>query len=142
MVTTRQVHPRNFDYGTGYVVPSGRYWLGDPAVFLDRNVYEQLLNMAFNNDEDFCAGYYGDFLMTAMRTAYGDGSYFDNESNIYDVDSGLIALLPIELRSDFAQINSGKFVKFFQPVIFCKDNSSTFYLGINGNNLTIRTDNE
>lgn len=142
MVTTRKVHPRNFDYGTGYVVPSGRYWLGDPAVFLDKNVYGQLLNMAFNNDEDFCAGYYGDFLMTAMRTAYGDGSYFDNESNIYYVDSGLIALLPIELRSDFAQINSGRFVKFAQPVVFCKDNSSTFYLGINGNNLIIRTDNE
>jgi len=133
------IHPQNFNHGTGYLFPAGEYWLGDPALFLDKKLYVSLLDVQFTNDADFCAGYYEDQMIAAMRTAYGDGIYHDNENNIYQVDSGLIGLIPRSLRSDFSSAQQGRFVNLKESTIFVKDNAGTFNLGLDGRYITIHT---
>lgn len=142
MIILKHIHPENFNDGTGYMIPAGKYWLGDPSYFLNKKLYEALIEAKFSENEDFCAGYFDNQVMVAMRTAYGDGMYHDDENNIYDVDSGMIGLFPAYFRDDFSNINNGRFVEFNQPVLFRKDNASTFKLGINGNNIRIVTDVE
>lgn len=140
MITLKQIHPENFMDGTGYTIPAGRYWLGDPAYFVNKKLYQAILESKFMENEDYCAGYLDNEIIVAMRTAYGDGIYNDNENNIYQVDSGMIGLIPVSCRDDFASANSGRFVTFATPVIFRKDNASTFLLGIDGKNIRIMTD--
>lgn len=140
MITLKQIHPENFMDGTGYMIPAGSYWLGDPAYFVNKRLYQAILESKFMENEDYCAGYFNNEIIVAMRTAYGDGIYNDNENNIYQVDSGMIGLIPVSCRDDFAAVSSGRFVTFKAPVVFRKDNASTFLLGIDGKNIRIMTD--
>lgn len=141
MFYLQNINPQNFDHGTGYLVNAGKYWLGDPSLFLNEKIYKSLLEAKFMSNEDYCAGYLNDRMVMAMRTAYGDGVYYDNENNSYQVDSGMIGLLPVALRDDFATVSLGRFVEFREPMIFTKNNAGTFQLGLNGKYITIITDN-
>jgi hypothetical protein len=92
-----------------FVVPSGKYYLGDPCyVILNSEDWISWLNAAYNSNpnEDgvsggYCAPLPNGLRVLGLNTAHGDGSYRDQFNNLYPVDSGMIGLVPFEYSPKF-----------------------------------------
>mgnify|MGYP001593861175 CR=1 FL=1 len=74
----------------------GKYFIGDPSYLFDAS-WTKVLNETdfFNNEPSKINGK----IVVAGSTAYGDGVYCDNHGREYGVDSGMIGILPISLRT-------------------------------------------
>jgi hypothetical protein len=73
---------------------AGTYVIGDPCYLFDESWVDILVeNNFFETDNPKIDG--KDIFV--HRTYYGDGTYKDDDSFCYDVDAGLIGVLPIEL---------------------------------------------
>lgn len=73
---------------------SGKYYIGDPCY-----IFEKLWVDVLKTTNFFTDGEHNLFGKTVFggATAYGDGSYKDNYGRNYDVDSGLLAIIPAAL---------------------------------------------
>ena len=80
------------------LVPAGEYWLGDPCYSVPDDLWDDLLVSADYFRKP--VGTVNDHMVLAFRTAYGDGTYTDQDGNEYPVDAGLIGLTPVALVSD------------------------------------------
>lgn len=71
-------------------VPAGSYYLGDPCYSFKHETWSKILD-----NSNFLEDVYqtGEGLVVAFNTAYGDGCYFDQFSNEYPVDAGMIGLV-------------------------------------------------
>lgn len=70
----------------------GKYYIGDPCYIFEESWMDVLNETHFFRDDklkgkDICGG----------GTAYGDGSYYDNQGREYAVDAGIIAILPVSM---------------------------------------------
>ncbi len=76
---------------------AGKYYIGDPCYVIDDN-WEGFLDVGqarkSEENETFIFGGYECFFAS---TSDGDGTFKDNLGNEYDVDSGTIGIIPIEL---------------------------------------------
>lgn len=74
----------------------GYYYIGDPCYPFEES-WDELLEKTeyFENEEQNFKGY----PIAVDRTAYGDGVYTDNYGREYDVDAGVIGIIPVELIS-------------------------------------------
>jgi hypothetical protein len=85
----------------------GRYYIGDPCYALSKERHKQFLDLIGCNDEaqKLLQGgvLEGEFNLpdgirfAVYNTLWGDGRYRSNFGDIYPVDSGCIACIPIEL---------------------------------------------
>lgn len=78
-----------------FVLPAGRYYIGDPCYVL-KDDWDKVCGYLERN----LIGCLGKTIFMAC-TAYGDGVYSDKKGNDYPVDSGCIGAVPIELIKEF-----------------------------------------
>jgi hypothetical protein len=86
--------------GIHVVVPPGNYLISDPCYLFSSEEWSEagesnnwfsdspIAKTTVNGKEVFFLGF---------NTTYGDGEYRDNLGNLYDVDSGMIGLIPMEV---------------------------------------------
>lgn len=80
----------------------GRYTIGDPCHFFADKDSEEWIKLLDNHNYflNDPIGYIGDYKIAVLSTLHGDGTYQDSDGRSYDVDSGLIAIIPISDDSD------------------------------------------
>lgn len=76
-------------------VPTGRYVLGDPCYSVPNECWDELLASCEYFNEPI--GTVNGIKVLAFSTKWGDGCYRDQFGHEYDVDAGLIGLVPISL---------------------------------------------
>ena len=93
---------------------AGKYWIGDPCYAVKDENWEPLLkksNFFAGDGIGYWHGEYNGQIMFAAGTAYGDGSYQDNEGKEYGVDAGLLSIIPLE-ACDGDSMDGGHVVEF------------------------------
>lgn len=86
--------------------PSGKFYVGDPCYILSDDIYYGVWEEKFN----FADGKIqvdDNLAFIVHSTAYGDGAYFGTNGFTYGVDSGTLAVVPIELISNTSGVKSG-----------------------------------
>ena len=87
------------------LVPQGSYVIGDPCYAVPDKDWIALLETC--NYFESPIGYVKDgmqkFPVLAFGTKWGDGSYRGTDGRVYDVDAGLIGLVPVELVKNLAE---------------------------------------
>lgn len=78
---------------TTAVLPPGRYWFGDLCYVLDET-YRDVFGGQGYSEGHYCKG--GQHFLVA-GTAWGDGTYHDNEDNEYCVDAGILGIVSADL---------------------------------------------
>lgn len=87
--------------------PSGKFWIGDPCYVLSDDIYYGIWDDKYNFEDGIIdCGNGLSFLV--HRTAYGDGSYQGTNGAEYGVDSGTLAIIPMDLvaKTDGVQFGS------------------------------------
>jgi len=91
------------------MLPAGQYYIGDPCYVVGTKNHELWMDFLYKtgliSDTDECTeGYctYEGHELFAASTAFGDGSFEDNEGYNYPVDAGMIGVIPIALTDDVA----------------------------------------
>jgi hypothetical protein len=102
------------------ILVSGKYFLGDPSLVLPNKIYIGI----FGNIYNYINGKYNilgkDFCV--HTTHYGDGEYYDTRNRKYNIESGMIGLIPIELIEDINLCkNKGHIFNFTKKVYFLYD---------------------
>lgn len=102
---TDRVKPRS----TEEPLPAGRYWVGDPCYAFNREApvpggrqeWHAWLDETWNrydplghNTRLLFDGEIAGARIVAASTMYGDGCYSDQEGRSYDVDAGLLGVVP------------------------------------------------
>lgn len=117
--------------------PSGKFWIGDPCYVLSDDVYYGVWNDKYNfKDGKIDTDDTLSFIVHG--TAYGDGAYEGSNGFTYGVDSGTLAVIPIELVSkedgvSLGTIETGNKVEFDYI-------EGTFKFDIDGKTIKIDTD--
>jgi hypothetical protein len=75
---------------------SGKYYIGDPSHVFDETIWDEILNITENFSDD-SPYIFNDFKFLGASIQYDHGYFTDNCGNDYHVDSGYIAILPIEM---------------------------------------------
>jgi hypothetical protein len=88
-----------------YIVPAGKYWLGDPCYIIKDQDWLHFCNEHSFNETEFnsCVALSDGTPVLAFSTYYGDGCYSDQHGNSYPVDAGLIGLVPWEYTEKFTE---------------------------------------
>ena len=108
--------------------PSGKFWVGDPCYVLSDDVYYGIWDDKYNFEDGIIdCGNGLSFLVHG--TAYGDGCYPGNGFN-YGVDSGTLAVIPMELVAKTDGIQFGTV-----------ETSNTAWLDYNDGTFDITLDN-
>lgn len=109
-----------------YILPAGKYYIGDPCYVIRganwQKVCDELEDGIYTNLNH-------PFFMAS--TAYGDGSYMDQEGNEYGVDSGQLGAVPIALiETSVAQAESLGIIRDFPDgLIIGYGTGATFEFG-------------
>lgn len=74
------------------------FYIGDPCYVLPDEIYNEIWGDKYNFKDGKIE--VGDKAFLVHGTAYGDGEYFDGIGTSYGVDSGTLALIPLELIKD------------------------------------------
>lgn len=75
----------------------GKYYVGDPCYIFGKSWDKVLNDTAYFDNGEIVKVFGKDCI--AGGTAYGDGTYTDNFGREYNVDAGLIGVLPVSLIS-------------------------------------------
>lgn len=96
-ITVREVDPK-YCYNDSLVLPPSQYIIGDPcySAGLDDDAWPKWVDIALK-EEPIEVAMYGDYPVTSVKTAHGDGSYLGSDGKYYPVDSGAIGAVPVEL---------------------------------------------
>lgn len=103
-------------------LPAGDYWVGDPCYFIHEDSWHQWLDAAGTGNRDtpdpLVAAVPGSELVAVgVSTAWGDGTYKDDEGHGYGVDAGLLGAVPaaaVPDPEDYAK-REGRLVTFAEP---------------------------
>lgn len=81
--------------GTEHTFPPGKYYMGDICYINNNHLYYNIWGDLFH----FRQGYFTDDSSTfgVFNTYAGDGEYKDIGGNFYNVDAGVIGLIPLAL---------------------------------------------
>lgn len=118
------------------------FFIGDPCYVLSDERYD-----IWGNEYGYTDGRIKieDYFMLVHGTAWGDGEYFDEQGYSYGVDSGTIAVIPLELvKQDIEDVNEGDFE--YGRIVFGKEatlnyEDGFFYINIdNDTEVNIDTD--
>ena len=110
--------------------PSGKFYVGDPCYVLSDDIYYGIWDDKYNFEDGIIdCGNGLSFLVHG--TAYGDGSYQGTNGTEYGVDSGTLAVIPMDLiaKTDGVQFGS-------------VETSNTAWLDYNDGNFDITLDNK
>jgi hypothetical protein len=109
-----------------YIIPAGKYWLGDPCYIIPDEDWDDFLIKTdyFEYSLVEVKGY----KVIGFHTYYGDGTYYDNFGNEYSVDSGTIGLVPVEIGIKNIHAELAKSVEFREDVL-CYEDSGILHFG-------------
>lgn len=106
-----------------YIVPSGKYWLGDPCYVIKDSHWLKFCNEYSFGDTE--SNTYINLDETtkvlAFSTYHGDGCYLDQHGNSYPVDAGMIGLVPWEYTQKFTEKDSTEYLSLSNVVEFTED---------------------
>jgi len=110
-----------------YIIPAGKYWLGDPCYIIrDKDWLHFCNKYSFNDAEgNHCVTLQDNISVLAFSTYHGDGCYLDQHGNSYPVDAGLIGLVPWEytekFTENFTEKDSTEYLTLSNVVEFTED---------------------
>lgn len=114
-------------------LPAGRYYIGDPCYVFTPDTWDRVLT-AVNMFEEDDIQHLDDHELWAQSTAWGDGTYLDQNGAEYAVDSGTIGVIPLALVDNPEGLEHGTVMDFPKGVtVECED--GTFRIG----NICIKT---
>lgn len=116
--------------------PSGKFWIGDPCYVLSDDIYYGIWDDKYNFEDGIIdCGNGLSFLVHG--TAYGDGSYQGTNGAEYGVDSGTLAVIPMDLvaKLDGVQFGSVEASK----TAWLDYNDGTFDITLDGKSFSIIT---
>lgn len=76
----------------------GKYYVGDPCYIFNKSWNKVLDDTNYFKNNEIVKVFGKECIVGS--TAYGDGTYTDNYGRDYNVDSGLIGVLPVSLISE------------------------------------------
>lgn len=117
----------------------GKYFVGDPSLVLPEKVYIGI----FGNVHNYSNGKFNILgkNICIHSTHYGDGKYIDSRNREYNIESGLIGLIPVELIDNMNLCNNnGHIYEFVKPVQFLYD-SGIFIIKSDKKYIKINTQN-
>lgn len=99
------------------MLPAGKYYVGD-LCYVMHPQWDEVCHLMFAlNAPDS-----GEFTLengvkfASQSTAYGDGTYFDQDNRKYPVDAGLIGCIRVrDIIDPKANLKGGNIIKFDQP---------------------------
>lgn len=120
----------------------GTYFLGDICYALDEEIYHKF----WGDEKDFADGEYEvqDSKFAVGGTAHGDGTYTGSDGTKFDVDAGVLGVVPKELwkkdESDLS-LGGGKVVNVERRLLFNSENG-IFKFVVDGKTITVNTNDE
>jgi len=119
------------------MLPPGKYIIGDPCYTVPDEEWDHVLDESDCFDGQCWAKFKTeighDCYVVAFSTAWGDGSYQDEEGRNYGVDAGLIGIIPF--GNGISNMMGTNLVEFTGPV-FCYYKNGKIIFG----NVKIDTD--
>lgn len=109
--------------------PSGKFWIGDPCYVLSDDIYYGIWDDKYNF-EDGKIDVDDKLSFLVHGTAYGDGSYQGTNGAEYGVDSGTLAIIPMDLVAKLDGVQFGSV-----------EASNTAWLDYNNGTFDITLDN-
>lgn len=112
-------------------LPAGDYYVGDPCYVLDDDQFDQWVP-GLRRSGRHHVGLVDGSTVVGISTAYGDGSYRGSDGFDYDVDSGMLGLVPVAVGGrgeGAAQAGSVRRVTFADPIVCQCVNGGTVALG-------------
>ena len=85
---------------------TARYYVGDLCYVLDNDVWNEVCNQTPFDNSTFEFELSDGRKYLLFSTAYGDGTYNDNEGNPYSVDSGTIGAIKVDDIVDTKGLNN------------------------------------
>lgn len=119
-------------------MPAGEYIIGDPCYSVPNDRWIEWLNLAdyMNSNDGVIAAELDGHPIVGVHTMYGDGTYYDQFDNWYDVDAGLIGLVSTSI-GEWSVGGNPKIVTFHTP-FECFRDGGVIHLG----SYEIQTDDE
>lgn len=117
------------------ILPSGTYWVGDPCYTVPSDRWHEWLEAAYATTHQFAdellLAKLDRYPIVGVRTQHGDGTYVDQEGHEYDVDAGLIGLVPVAVAQPrYLRCNgTGQLVTFDTPVVVSRSSNGVITLG-------------
>jgi hypothetical protein len=99
----------------------GKYFLGDPSFVLPDKIYTGLWGNLYNyNNGKFILN---GFDFTTHNTHYGNGVYVDTKNRLYEVESGFISLVNVDLidKAELSFSKKGSIFTFDEKINFIYD---------------------
>lgn len=121
---------------TNIISNEGQFYIGDPCYVLGDDLYYGTWDKIYGFEDGVINC--GEFSFIVHGTAYGDGEYSDEQGRIYGVDSGTIALVPIELCKDKSGLSDGTVIKGKEGHLAYEDGK--FYITVDHQFIVIDTD--
>lgn len=104
----------------------GKYYVGDPCYVISDEHWDELLDKTnFFEDGEF--KFKGATCFTA-NTAFGDGTYEDQEGREYCVDAGLIGVIPFEVLDENFEGSGGQIIEFDEEFT-ASETDGSFFIG-------------
>lgn len=116
--------------GEKITAPSGKFWVGDPCYVLSDDVYYGIWDDKYHF-EDGKIDVDDKLSFLVHGTAYGDGSYPSSNGFDYGVDSGTLAVIPMDLVAKLDGVQFGTV-----------ETSNTAWLDYNDGTFDITLDNK
>lgn len=109
------------------------FYFGDPCYVMSEEDYHELLDQMFNNKSTERMGKFtvNGHELIVDDTAYGDG-FFSGWNESYEVDAGMLGVIPLELVKKLNPINMGWFCKETGKVEMVTDKTGCFSVIVNG----------
>lgn len=118
---------------------AGKYYLGDPSFVLHSKIFDGIWGNVYNYEN----GKYNinSFDYAVHNTHKGDGKFVDTKARIYNIESGVLALVHIDLIEDINLCKKhGHIFNFTNKIIFIYD-AGIFYIKSGKKIITIDTRN-
>ena len=105
-----------------HIFSAGRYYVGDPCYVITDEAWDKVLRetgcFGYESFSGIDENYYhlNGKMCWANSTAYGDGTYLDNNNHEYWVDAGLLGVIPAEAIDEAPDFRGGfAFIDFPKP---------------------------
>lgn len=109
-------------------LPAGKYLVGDPCYAFDNRSWDIVLENGFLiKDEIGHSSRFAGRRLIGFTTAFGDGTYFDQEGREYPVDAGMIGVVPVESATQVDIF--GMHVVDFPDGVVCRSRDGVLQFG-------------
>lgn len=114
-----------------------KFYIGDPCYVLGDQIYFDIWDKKFHFNDGYIE-VKKNLGFEVHGTCYGDGEYTDEQGNKYPVDSGTLAVIPVEICGKPERLNMGRVVSSTSASLEYKD--GLFTIKLDNEKVIINTD--